>query len=51
VIGVESGGSGIFAIEGFDSVRGERIHRPPGCGIEFGQTSAQGIRSAIPTPH
>lgn len=44
VIGVAVRGDRILAIEGFDAVKGERFSRPPGGGIDFGETSEEGLR-------
>jgi len=39
VIGVAVRDDRVLAIEGFDAHKGERFYRPPGGGIEFGETS------------
>lgn len=44
VIGVAVRGDRILAIEGFDAVKGERFYRPPGGGIDFGETSEEGLK-------
>lgn len=44
VIGVAIRDDRILAIEGFDSVKGERFYRPPGGGIDFGETSEEALR-------
>ncbi|MDQ3689727.1 MAG: NUDIX domain-containing protein, partial [Chloroflexota bacterium] len=44
VIGVAIRNERILAIEGSDSRKGERFYRPPGGGIEFGETSEEALR-------
>ena len=44
VIGVAIRDDRILGIEGFDSRKGERFYRPPGGGIEFGETSEAALR-------
>ena len=44
VIGVAIRNERILAIEGFDSRKGQRFYRPPGGGIEFGETSEEALR-------
>lgn len=44
VIGVALRDDRVFAIEGFDTRKGERFYRPPGGGIEFGETGEQALR-------
>ena len=44
VIGVAIRDDRILAGEGFDSRKGERFYRPPGGGIEFGETSEAAVR-------
>lgn len=44
VIGVAIRDECILAIEAFDSHKGERFYRPPGGGIEFGETSEAALR-------
>lgn len=39
VIGVAIRDGRILAVEGFDAHKGERFYRPPGGGIDFGETS------------
>lgn len=43
VIGVAIRDDRILAIEAIDSVKGERFYRPPGGGIEFGETSESAL--------
>ena len=44
MIGVAIRDDRVLAIEGFDAVTGERFYRPPGGGIDFGETSEQALR-------
>lgn len=44
VIGVAIREDRILAIEAFDSNKGERFYRPPGGGIDFGETSEEALR-------
>ena len=44
VIGVAIRDDRILAGEGFDSRKGERFYRPPGGGIDFGETSEAALR-------
>jgi RimJ/RimL family protein N-acetyltransferase len=44
VIGVAIRDDRILAIEGVESIKGERFYRPPGGGIDFGETSEAALR-------
>ncbi len=44
VIGVALKDDRVFAIGGFDTMKGERFYRPPGGGIDFGETGEQALR-------
>ena len=44
VIGVAIRNDRVLAIEGFDAHKGEHFFRPPGGGIEFGETSEGALR-------
>lgn len=44
VIGVAIRDDRVLATEGFDAHKGERFYRPPGGGIEFGETSEEALR-------
>lgn len=47
VIGIFRQGRRILVTEGFDSVKKERFARPPGGGIEMGETSAEALHREI----
>jgi ADP-ribose pyrophosphatase YjhB (NUDIX family) len=44
VIGVAIRDDRILAVEGFDARKGERFYRPPGGGLDFGETSEEALR-------
>lgn len=44
VIGIAIRDDRILAIDGFDTQKGERFYRPPGGGIDFGETSEAALR-------